>query len=58
MPELILDIEIDYDNNRISTRRVSVYEYKWIEQKTAVVINGYCRLRRPWKTQASCGTMA
>jgi predicted DNA-binding transcriptional regulator YafY len=46
MPELILEIEIDYDNDGITTRRVSVVDYEWNMKETAVILSGFCHLRQ------------
>mgnify|MGYP001806339031 CR=1 FL=1 len=46
MPELPLEIEIDYDSNGLTTRRVSVCDYEWNAYETAVIIRGYCHLRK------------
>ena len=46
MPELILEIEIDYDNDGFSTRRVSVVDYEWNMKETAVILSGFCHLRQ------------
>ena len=46
MPELNLEIEIDYESNGITTRRVSVVDYEWNMEETAVVLGGFCHLRQ------------
>jgi hypothetical protein len=46
MPELSLEIEIDYENDGITTRRVSVVDYEWNMKETAVVLGGFCHLRQ------------
>lgn len=46
MPELTLELEIDYDNDGITTRRVSVVDYEWNMKETAVILSGFCHLRQ------------
>lgn len=40
-----IELEIEYDNDVLTSRRVSAYGYEWNEKKTAVVIHGFCHLR-------------
>jgi hypothetical protein len=40
-----IELEIDYDNEALTSRKVSVFGYEWNEKKTAVVIHGFCHLR-------------
>jgi hypothetical protein len=46
MPELKLELEIDYENNGITTRRVSIVDYEWTANERAIIISGYCHLRQ------------
>jgi hypothetical protein len=40
-----IELEIEYDNDVLTSRKVSVIGYEWDEKKTAVVIHGFCHLR-------------
>jgi hypothetical protein len=45
MHDCSIELHIDYDNEGITSRRVSVFGYEWNEKETAVVIHGFCHLR-------------
>jgi hypothetical protein len=49
MHDCSIELHIDYDNEGITSRRVSVFGYEWNEKETAVVIHGFCHLREPLK---------
>ena len=45
MHDCSIELHTDYDNEGITSRRVSVFGFEWNEREAAVVNHGFCHLR-------------